>query len=172
MNHSGPENLKKSRPKKLVKSHKSISRKNFLAKFHFFQFQKWPKINFWTGKKFKTAKNAISRKNIFFFHEFLNFLAAVKWVKICFQPICRLGFQLPDCVTILLLRRETKLKGISLDVDRILRSMNWRIFLCCEVLLSFFFTMWKQNLVISPLYYSSSDIKSNHHDFKSYKVYD
>ena len=27
------------------------------------QFQKWPKINFWTGKKFKTAKNAISRKN-------------------------------------------------------------------------------------------------------------
>ena len=23
------------------------------------QFQKWPKINFWTGKKFKTAKNAI-----------------------------------------------------------------------------------------------------------------
>ena len=27
--HSGPENLKKARPKKLVKSNKSISRKNF-----------------------------------------------------------------------------------------------------------------------------------------------
>ena len=25
----------------------------FLARFHFFQFQKWLKINFWTGKKFK-----------------------------------------------------------------------------------------------------------------------
>ena len=44
--HSGPENLKKSRPKKLVKSNKSISRKNFLAKFHFLQLQKWPKIIF------------------------------------------------------------------------------------------------------------------------------
>ena len=33
-----------------------------LTKFHFLQFQKWPKINFWTGKKCKTAKNAISRK--------------------------------------------------------------------------------------------------------------
>ena len=36
--------------------------KIFLAKFHFLQFQKWLKINFWTGKKFKTAKNVISRK--------------------------------------------------------------------------------------------------------------
>ena len=57
--HSRPENLKKSRPKKLVKSNKSISQKNFLTKIHFFPFQKWPKFNFWTGK---TAKNAISRK--------------------------------------------------------------------------------------------------------------
>ena len=30
--HSGPENLKKSRPKKLVKSNKSISRKIFSPK--------------------------------------------------------------------------------------------------------------------------------------------
>ena len=44
--HSGPENLKKSRPKILVKSNNSISRKKFLTKFHFLQFQKWPKINF------------------------------------------------------------------------------------------------------------------------------
>ena len=33
----------------------------------FHEFQKWPKINFWTGKKFKTAKNAISRKFFFWF---------------------------------------------------------------------------------------------------------
>jgi len=32
--------------KKLVKSNKSISRKIFLTKFHFLQFQKWPKINY------------------------------------------------------------------------------------------------------------------------------
>ena len=43
--HGGPENFKKSRPKKLVKSNKSISGRIFL------QFQKWPKINYWTGKK-------------------------------------------------------------------------------------------------------------------------
>ena len=76
----GPENLKKYRPEKLVKSNKSISRK-FLTKFHFLQFQKWPKINFWTGKKFKTARNAILREKkdlfdftIFFARTFLNFL--------------------------------------------------------------------------------------------------
>ena len=46
--HSGPEYLKKSRPKKLVKSNKSISWHFILAKFHFLKFQKWPKINFWT----------------------------------------------------------------------------------------------------------------------------
>ena len=33
--------------------------KNFLTKFHFLQFKKWPKINFWTGK---TANNAISQE--------------------------------------------------------------------------------------------------------------
>ena len=31
--------------KKLVKSNKLISRIIFLTKFHFLQFQKWPKIN-------------------------------------------------------------------------------------------------------------------------------
>ena len=49
--------------KKFVKSNKSISRIIFLTKFHFVRFQKWPKINFWTGKT--TSKNAISWKNIF-----------------------------------------------------------------------------------------------------------
>ena len=76
--HSRPENLKNSRPKKLVKSNKSISRKKF-----FLQFQKWPKINFCTREKFKTARNAISRKKnwftsfneVFFAWTFLNFLA-------------------------------------------------------------------------------------------------
>ena len=44
-----PENLKKvqaKKKKKLVKSNKSISRNNFLTKFHFLPFVKWPKINF------------------------------------------------------------------------------------------------------------------------------
>ena len=50
---------------KLLKSNKSISRNFYLAKLQFLQFQKRPKINFSTGKKFKTAKNAISRKKIF-----------------------------------------------------------------------------------------------------------
>ena len=53
---SGPENLKKSRQKKkLVKSNKSISRKNFaISKMAKNQFLNW--------EKFKTAKNAISEK--------------------------------------------------------------------------------------------------------------
>ena len=35
ISHSGPEILKKSSPKKIVKSNKSISRIFFLTKFHF-----------------------------------------------------------------------------------------------------------------------------------------
>ena len=52
--------------KKLMKSNKI----NFTKKFFFdqiplnLQFHKWAKINFWTGKKFNTAKNATSRKKI------------------------------------------------------------------------------------------------------------
>ena len=38
------------------------------------QFQKWPKINFWTWKKFKTARNSISRKKLIFIHYVLHFL--------------------------------------------------------------------------------------------------
>ena len=67
--HNRPENKKKSRPKKLMKSNNSISpKKIFLTKFLFLQFQKWPKINFWTGKKFKTAKNATWRNFLHNFH--------------------------------------------------------------------------------------------------------
>ena len=38
--------VRKSRPKKFVKSNKSISQKIFLTKIHFLLDQKWPKINF------------------------------------------------------------------------------------------------------------------------------
>ena len=40
--HSGPENLKKFRPKKFVKSNKSISRKNFLKVIHKITLRKYP----------------------------------------------------------------------------------------------------------------------------------
>ena len=47
-----------------------------INQFHFLQFQKWPKINFWTGKKFKTAKNAIShKKNFFYLFDFTRFFS-------------------------------------------------------------------------------------------------
>ena len=91
--HSGPENLKKSRPKKLVKSNKSISEKIFLAKFHFLRFQKWPKIYFSTGKKFKIAKKAIFHEFFFFIYLilqvflpglFLNFLSRCGSVRCIF----------------------------------------------------------------------------------------
>ena len=69
--------------KKLKKSRQKISW-NQINQFHekcfdqipFFLFQKWSKINFWTGKKFKTAKNAISRKKMIsrvFFLDFFKF---------------------------------------------------------------------------------------------------
>ena len=39
--HNGPENLKKSRPKKLVKSNKNqFQEKNFWTEIHFLLFQK------------------------------------------------------------------------------------------------------------------------------------
>ena len=60
--------FKKVQSKKIVKSNKSISRNFFDQKFNFSQFQKWPKNNIWTGKKFKSAKNAISRKKIDLFN--------------------------------------------------------------------------------------------------------
>ena len=69
--HSGPENLKS--PGQKTREIKSISRNFLLTKFHFLYFQKWPKINFWTRKKFKTAKNAISRKTFFDLFDFTSF---------------------------------------------------------------------------------------------------
>ena len=49
--HSGPENLKKSRPKKLVKSNKPISRKKFFAQFPLFANSKMAKNQFLNWEK-------------------------------------------------------------------------------------------------------------------------
>ena len=50
--HSGPENLKKSRPKKLMKSNKSISRKKIFE--HFPQ-----KLKFYFQKLENIQKNSV-----------------------------------------------------------------------------------------------------------------
>ena len=47
----GPENLKKSRPKKLLKSNKSISRKKFFDQIPFFAISKMAKIQFLNWEK-------------------------------------------------------------------------------------------------------------------------
>ena len=49
--HSGPEYLKKSRPKKLVKSKKSISRKIFFDQIPFFAISKMAKKQFLNWEK-------------------------------------------------------------------------------------------------------------------------
>ena len=49
--HSEPENFKKSRPKKLVKSNKSISRKNFFDQNPFFAISKMAKNQFLNWEK-------------------------------------------------------------------------------------------------------------------------
>ena len=67
--HSGPENLKKSRPKKLMKSNNSILRKIFWPNFIFCNFKNDQTSIFELGKSLKTAKNAISRKKNWF-HKF------------------------------------------------------------------------------------------------------
>ena len=63
--HSRPENLKRSRPKKLVKLNKSISRKFFLAKFIFFcNFKNSQKSIFELEKCLKLSKMQFyERKN-------------------------------------------------------------------------------------------------------------
>ena len=89
---NGPENLKNSRQKN---SWNQINQKFFSrncifqlfpsSKFHFLQFQKWPKINFWTGEKLKTATNAISRKKFFDLFDFTSFFA---WTFLNFLARC------------------------------------------------------------------------------------
>ena len=51
MLHSGTENLKKSGPKKLVKSNKSISRKTFFDQIPFFAISKMAKNQFLNWEK-------------------------------------------------------------------------------------------------------------------------
>ena len=51
--YSGPENFKKSRPKKFVKSHKSISRKHFWPNSFFCNFKIVQKSIFELGKSLK-----------------------------------------------------------------------------------------------------------------------
>ena len=69
--------------KKVPAKENQFHEKKLLAKFYFLQFQNWPKINFWTREKFKTANNAISRKKInftiFFAWYFSHFLAHCMW---------------------------------------------------------------------------------------------
>ena len=50
--HSGPENLKKCRPKKLIKSNKSISQKAFFNQVPFFAISKMAKNQFLKWEKF------------------------------------------------------------------------------------------------------------------------
>ena len=65
--HSGSENLKKSRPKKLVKSNKSISR-NFYWKNSFFAISKIAKNQFLNWEN--CQNNVSSRKFFFYFTSF------------------------------------------------------------------------------------------------------
>ena len=63
MCHNGPENLKKSRPKKnLVKSNKSISRKNFWPNSIFCNFKNGQKPIFELGKSLKLPKMQFHEK--------------------------------------------------------------------------------------------------------------
>ena len=64
---------RKIKKNKLVKSTKSISWNNFLTKFHFLQFQKRPKINFWTGKSLKLPKMQLHITIFFLFIWFQEF---------------------------------------------------------------------------------------------------
>ena len=82
--HSGPEALKKSRPKKLVKSNKSISRKFFWPKSIFCNFKNGQKSIFELGKSLKLPKMQFHENFFWFiwFHKFfawtfLNFL--IQW---------------------------------------------------------------------------------------------
>ena len=82
--HGGPENLKKSRPKKLVKSNKSnlfFRKIAFLAVLNFFPVQKLIFGHFWNGKKWNWVKKMFFVKlihlisRVFLAWTFLNFLA-------------------------------------------------------------------------------------------------
>ena len=61
--HSGPENLKKSRQNKLMKSNKSISRRNFFDQSPLFASSKMAKNQFLNcGKSLKQPKMQFQEK--------------------------------------------------------------------------------------------------------------
>ena len=74
VSHSGPEKLKKSRPKKLVKANKSISRKKFFWPNSIFcDFKNGQKLFFFVlGNSLKLPKMQFHEKNMWFiwFQEF------------------------------------------------------------------------------------------------------
>ena len=74
--HCGPENLKKSRPKKLVKSNKSISR-NFFDQIQFFAISKMAKNHFLNWEKNPPEMQFHKKFLVIFFFAwtFLNFPA-------------------------------------------------------------------------------------------------
>ena len=72
--HSEPENLKKSRPKKLVKSNtKPISRNFFWPNFIFCDFKNDQKSIFEVGKSLKQPKMQFQEKKIGFTYFILRF---------------------------------------------------------------------------------------------------
>ena len=121
--------FKKIQAKKLVKSNKSISRNFILTKFHFLQFQKWPKINFWSGGKFKTAKTAISRNTFLIYlisRVFLNFLArAVPFLSVSSSNFSRIFRALCLCVCYFYNAR-TKRTPLLVSVGCISSILDWK----------------------------------------------
>ena len=71
--HSRPENLKKSSPKKLVKSNKSISRNIFSPKSIFCNFKNGQKSIFDPGKSLKLSEIQFHEKKIIAFFSSTSF---------------------------------------------------------------------------------------------------
>ena len=82
--HSGPENLKNSRPKKLVKLNKSISRKISWPKSIFYNFKNGQKSIFELGKSLKLPEMQFHEKKIDLF-DFTSFSA---WTFLYFLACC------------------------------------------------------------------------------------
>ena len=80
------QKIKKVEAKKLVKSNKSISR-FFFDQIPFFAISKMAKNQFLYWKKFKTAKNAISRNIFIWFHKFYYVFSLPK-MKILWSRSC------------------------------------------------------------------------------------
>ena len=86
MHTVGQKILKKSRPKKLVKSNKSISRIIYLAEFQFFNFQNGQKSIFELGKSLKLPK--MQFHEIFFL--FIDFTSFFAWTFLNFLARCEI----------------------------------------------------------------------------------